>query len=258
MASVKPSARMMRTELLVTSLHPDNDDNHHIASIPVGMEEEEEEAAVAHEIQDVQRFSKEDVVYDDSAAETSSIWVRLRREAEQVIRNEPELTILLKNTILSPGVESFEDAVAMTVCYRLLLQSCGTGNGNDRSGMQSTVLSTGATQPPPASARTPTSASLFCPHSLRDLLRKAMDDTETLEYGHAMRDAIRDDALAVCQRDPAMDTILEVVLFSKGYTALVCHRAAFQLWNTKNSRHSFYNPKPVPYLVYCLDIHPKA
>jgi hypothetical protein len=42
------------------------------------------------------------------------------------------LTILLKNIILAPGVESFEDAVAMTVCYRLLLQSCGTGNSNNR------------------------------------------------------------------------------------------------------------------------------
>jgi serine O-acetyltransferase len=71
-----------------------------------------------------------------------------------------------------------------------------------------------------------------------------------------MRDAIRDDALAVCQRDPAMDTILEVVLFSKGYAALVCHRAAFRLWNTKKFTALFLQSQASA--VFGLDIHPKA
>lgn len=49
-----------------------------------------------------------------------------------------------------------------------------------------------------------------------------------LEHGTCMADAIIQDAHAVCQRDPATNTLLEVVLFNKGYAALVCHRVAYR------------------------------
>jgi|EP00544_Gedaniella_sp_CCMP2646_P008142 hypothetical protein len=47
--------------------------------------------------------------------------LELREEALKVEKEEPELSILLRRTILAPSVETFHDAVASTVCYRLLL-----------------------------------------------------------------------------------------------------------------------------------------
>jgi serine acetyltransferase len=47
-----------------------------------------------------------------------------------------------------------------------------------------------------------------------------------LEHGTCMTGALIQDARAVCQRDPATNTLLEVVLFNKGCVALVCHRVA--------------------------------
>lgn len=49
-----------------------------------------------------------------------------------------------------------------------------------------------------------------------------------LEHGTCMTGALIQDARAVCQRDPATNTLLEVVLFNKGYVALVCHRVAYR------------------------------
>ena len=56
------------------------------------------------------------------------------------------------------------------------------------------------------------------------------DASSILEMGWTLRQALRADAKAVVARDPAMNTLLQVVLFSKGYAALVCHRVAFRLY----------------------------
>lgn len=48
--------------------------------------------------------------------------------------------------------------------------------------------------------------------------------------GHSMTEAVREDALAIWRRDPACETLLEAVLFMKGFLALVIHRAARRAW----------------------------
>eukprot|EP00559_Dactyliosolen_fragilissimus_P003297 CAMPEP_0184872678 /NCGR_PEP_ID=MMETSP0580-20130426/41426_1 /TAXON_ID=1118495 /ORGANISM="Dactyliosolen fragilissimus" /LENGTH=401 /DNA_ID=CAMNT_0027375509 /DNA_START=283 /DNA_END=1489 /DNA_ORIENTATION=+ len=45
-----------------------------------------------------------------------------------------------------------------------------------------------------------------------------------------MEHAVAEDALACVRRDPACDTLLEAVLFFKGFSSLVCHRAARYNW----------------------------
>jgi serine O-acetyltransferase len=147
-------------------------------------------------------------------------FLRLRREAEEVLRSEPELRPLLVKTVLAPGVASFEDAVASTVCFRLLLQDkwalseSGAAEGDDPS------------LPPPSPLN---DSLLFSSNSCQSLIRGAFD-SPLLELGHTMGEAVREDVAAVVDRDPAMDTYLEVVLFAKGFAALVCHRAAHRLW----------------------------
>jgi serine O-acetyltransferase len=166
--------------------------------------------------------------------------VRLRQEALRVQEEEPELATLLHRTVLSPSVRTFDDAVACTICYRLLLHPCG--------------------KIPAQQATTAATAPMFCPNSLRGLVSDAIA-SELLEEGHTMADAIREDALAVCRRDPATDTLLEVVLFAKGFAALVCHRAAHRLWH-KDSKHRkkftalFLQSQASA--VFGLDIHPGA
>jgi len=51
-----------------------------------------------------------------------------------------------------------------------------------------------------------------------------------LENGYSMADATRIDLIACRRRDPVCETLLEVVLFYKGFAALVCHRAARRVW----------------------------
>lgn len=161
--------------------------------------------------------------------------LQLQQEALEVARNEPELCLLLHRTVLAPGVVTFEHAVASTVCYRLLLQPC------EKKGSQSD-------QQPTAS---------FCPHSLQKLLRECLE-SDFLEQGHTMAHAIREDALAVCRRDPAMDSVLQVVLFSKGYAALVCHRAAHQLWKNLKRKFTALFLQSQASAVFGLDLHPLA
>ena len=158
---------------------------------------------------------------------------RIFREAEETVEEEPELTSLLQLTVLAPGVKTFEDAVAATVCYRML--QCTKKTSND--------------------------STVFCPNMLRTLIRNSFQ-SDMLECGHTMKDAVRKDAMAVLERDPACDTLLEVVLFYKGFSALVCHRAARQKWfsmksNTKRSMTALFLQSQAS-AVFALDIHPAA
>jgi serine O-acetyltransferase len=52
--------------------------------------------------------------------------------------------------------------------------------------------------------------------------------------GHTMSYAVREDALCVWRRDPACETLLEVVLFMKGFLSLVVHRAARRAWKPED------------------------
>lgn len=163
---------------------------------------------------------------------------RLRQEALDAMEEEPQLTMLLKNTVLAPGVQTFEDAVASTITYRMLLKPCNN----------------------PAAATATT--MMFCPNSLHGILADALQSTDALEAGHTMAQAVRLDALAVCDRDPAVDSLLEVVLFLKGFAALVAHRAAHAKWHAakakgKKSLVALWLQSQAS-AVFGLDIHPGA
>ena len=165
---------------------------------------------------------------------------RLFREAEDTLKEEPELEMLLNRTVLAKDVESFEDAVASTVCYRLLLHPpC---NRKDI---------VGGNNP---------SDSMFCPNMLNLLLRRAFANESILEAGYTMKESVRQDAKAVIDRDPACNSLLEVVLFFKGFAALVCHRAARQKWiSSKRGRSMtalFLQSQASA--MFSVDIHPGA
>jgi serine O-acetyltransferase len=170
--------------------------------------------------------------------------LRLRQEALQALEEEPEMAPLLENTVLASGVVTFEDAVAATVTYRMLLRPCQT------SQQQQQMLPLG---------------SMFCPHSLRDIFKQAFQATNFTEGGQTMKEAVRRDAMTVCERDPAVDSVLEVVLFLKGFAALVAHRAAHYKWHEVARRHRRKRKSMVALwlqsqasAVFGVDIHPAA
>ena len=109
------------------------------------------------------------------------IYRNLREEALQVLEDEPELKFLLHRTVLHSSVTNFSEAIAMTACYRLLLTPC-------------------------ESKQMPQASPVFCPHTMKKIIVECMDDKVTLEKGHTMQDAVAADILAVCRRDPAMNT----------------------------------------------------
>lgn len=172
----------------------------------------------------------------------SDLYPQLHQEALNVKEQEPALSALLHHTVLNPGVSSFEDAVASTVCYRLLLL-CRSNIYPQANVVDSTSTSTS------------TSNMVFCPNHLFELIRDSMS-SPMLEYNHTMAHAIRQDILAVVHRDPAMDSILQVLLFSKGYAALICHRAAYRLYHTQKYTALFLQSQASA--VFGLDIHPLA
>jgi serine O-acetyltransferase len=166
---------------------------------------------------------------------------RLRTEALETLEDEPELAHLLNQTVLAPGVASFEDAVAASVAYRL----CSSQ---------------------PSATTAAAAASPYTPELARQLFSEALrskDLKTSSEHGHFMSDSVRADAMAVVERDPACQTLLEVLLFNKGFAALVCHRAARQRWHqtTQNGKRrammALYLQSEAS-AKFGVDIHPAA
>lgn len=129
------------------------------------------------------------------------------------------MAFLLRENILSPDTRSFEEAVAHTLCNRLFISSAennNTKNGNNKN----------------SNGSNSNFCSLRNPETFFQLTLKCMH-SKVVEHGSTMAEAIRADAMAVLGRDPATDSLLEVVLFAKGYSALVAHRVAHRLWLMK-------------------------
>mmetsp|Transcript_6151 Transcript_6151/g.11228 ORF Transcript_6151/g.11228 Transcript_6151/m.11228 type:complete len:650 (+) Transcript_6151:1-1950(+) len=154
------------------------------------------------------------------------MFMRLRREAAEVVKREPILFMLLskaglvdanttssnsnkkssasyfsKNPCHEPAT-SFEEVISRIVSHRL--SSCSGGSEN------------------------------ICPEFLRDLLLDSFRGNE-LELGHTMSEAVREDAMSIVRRDPACETLLEAVLFMKGFHSLVLHRAARRAWKPETN-----------------------
>ena len=159
--------------------------------------------------------------------------VRIRREAEEALESEPELGPLLHHTVLHEQVKCFEDAVASTMVYRLL--SCTSSTTSD----------------PPID-----------PSCLFKCFQEAFQQPPTESSGGSIATAIREDVLAVVDRDPACETVLEVVLFFKGFAALACYRLANYRWKNviHKKRRSFLSLwiQSQCSSVFGVDIHPAA
>ncbi|KAL7538231.1 hypothetical protein ACHAWF_006030 [Thalassiosira exigua] len=152
------------------------------------------------------------------------MFLRLRWEAAEVVKREPILSMLLSKvglldasslpmSIKNGGIKlpcplelepasSFESVVARIVSHRLST-SCPEN---------------------------------ICPQFLRRLLEEAFANDSELEAGHTMSQAVREDAMAILTRDPACETLLEAVLFMKGFHSLVIHRAARRAWKPDSER----------------------
>ncbi|KAL3807215.1 hypothetical protein ACHAXA_001543 [Cyclostephanos tholiformis] len=174
-----------------------------------------------------------------SHGDDDELFLRLRREAAAVVREEPILAMLLSKVGLldddcvvpsssSPpssssssssssvlvgqhhrAASSFEEAISRIVSHRL--SSC---SGKTES---------------------------ICPNYLRNLLEESFDNVRDLEMGHTMTEAVRMDAMAILNRDPACETLLEAVLFMKGFHSLVLHRAARRAWRPSSMSTSMTN-----------------
>jgi serine O-acetyltransferase len=101
-------------------------------------------------------------------------------------------------------------------------------------------------------------SNMFCPSALRGIFQKAFQNQDSLEMGHTMKEAVRKDAMAVIDRDPACESLLEVVLFYKGFAALVVHRAARQKWLSRKRSMTALFLQSQASAVFAMDIHPGA
>eukprot|EP00984_Skeletonema_dohrnii_P026465 scaffold15831_cov78-Skeletonema_dohrnii-CCMP3373.AAC.2 len=168
------------------------------------------------------------------------LFLRLRREALEVAEKEPMLVHLLAKVGLLDSssnakckfqpAKTFEEAISRIVSHRLA--SCSGGaEGN------------------------------LCPQSLLETIHNAFLSDE-LELGHTMSEAVRADALAVEKRDPACETLLEVVLFMKGFASLVIHRAARRAWKPNDggsgTRFAALLLQSQASSAFGVDIHPAA
>ena len=99
---------------------------------------------------------------------------------------------------------------------------------------------------------------MICPIYLQSIFQSGFDSDE-LELGHTMSEAVREDALCVWRRDPASETLLEVVLFLKGFLSLVVHRAARRAWNPiHGTRFVALFLQSQASSAFGVDIHPAA
>ncbi len=121
------------------------------------------------------------------------VFTAMRQKALDLIKNEPYMKTLLTQTILHPESTDFYKAISRAIAARLV-SSCGNN-------------------------------PVMCSNEIAKIIEQAMNSKD-LEYGHTMADAVCQDIIACVKRDPACETELEVVLFYKGFAALVCHRAA--------------------------------
>ena len=93
------------------------------------------------------------------------------------------------------------------------------------------------------------------PEAPYTMIRQAFD--ACLDHEPALLDAVRADLLAVLERDPACNRLIEPVLYFKGFHALQTHRLAHWLW--KNGRSDFaLTLQSLSSQIFQTDIHPAA
>lgn len=80
---------------------------------------------------------------------------------------------------------------------------------------------------------------------------------DTLSCGEGLMDAACADLMATHARDPACTSLLQGLLFSKGFQSLVAHRVAHVLWKRGKVNLALLLQSRVAER-YCVDIHPAA
>jgi serine O-acetyltransferase len=87
--------------------------------------------------------------------------------------------------------------------------------------------------------------------SLRDLIAQA------LQWSPEIRQAVRRDLCAVCERDPAARGLAQPFLHYKGFHALQSHRVAHWLWENDRKPLAFFLQNRISE-TFGVDIHPAA
>lgn len=140
------------------------------------------------------------------------VWTRIRNEAEDIARREPELGTFIYENILHH--DTLENAVVHRVAQRL--------HHADLSA---------------------------------DMIRQAYADA--LEEAPALGEAFRADIVAIVDRDPATNRLVEPVLYYKGFHAIQTHRLAHWLVGKGRRDFALYLQSRSSVVFQC-DINPAA
>lgn len=140
------------------------------------------------------------------------VWTRIRTEAEEVARREPELGTFIYENILHH--DTLEKAVVHRVAQRL-----------DHADVSA------------------------------DLIRQAY--SEAIEDQPVLGEIFRVDIVAIADRDPATNRLVEPVLYYKGFHAIQTHRLAHWLLGKGRKDFALYLQSRSSVVFQC-DINPAA
>ncbi|HTJ01938.1 MAG TPA: serine O-acetyltransferase [Methylovirgula sp.] len=140
------------------------------------------------------------------------IFARVREDAEEIVRRDPELTGWIFETILNH--ETLESAIIQRLSARL---------GHEEVSAE--------------------------------LIRQTYFDV--IARDPKIGAAFRADLLAVMDRDPACQRLIEPLLYFKGFQAIQTHRLAHALWHGGRSDFALYLQSRSSE-VFQTDIHPAA
>ncbi len=144
--------------------------------------------------------------------EVDVLWVKLREEAQRLLAEEPLLSQMINDVILSR--ESLAEALGARLARRL---------------------------------------------SREDMPRSAMEPllTDVLRSHDSTVSQAASDMEAMHERDPACFSLLEPLLFFKGFLALATYRVAHQLWLNDRRWMALYL-QSLASEAFAVDIHPAA
>lgn len=146
------------------------------------------------------------------SADLARVWDTLRAEASRVAAEEPQLSALVSDVILTR--ESAASALGARLARRLAREDM--------------------------------------PRSTMEPLLTGVFEKKPLVVHSAMRDMV-----AIFERDPACFSLLEPLLFFKGFLALTTYRVSHQLWNDGRRWLALYL-QSVASEAFAVDIHPAA
>lgn len=143
---------------------------------------------------------------------TDPLLARVRQEAEELVRREPELAGFVFSTVLN------HDTLESVVVHRL-------------------------------------ASRLAHPEVSSDLIRQVY--AGFIAHDSSFGEAFRADLMAVVDRDPACNRLIEPILYFKGFHAIQTHRLAHALWHAGRKDFALYLQSRSSE-VFQVDINPVA